>query len=95
MCVWLFCVWVFFCVRHFFIFTFVILLELDSLTMYMVEEKLIGGKEYSFQLEAWNPNSNVTTLSYNFLINIPPFGGKCTIQPDSGKYQKELLVVVY
>ena len=58
--------------------------DIDSLTLYMNQGALMGGKEYYFLLEAWNPNSHVTFLRYEFLVNLPPFGGECTIVPDTG-----------
>ena len=59
-------------------------LELDSKTMYLKQGGLTGGKEYYFLLEAWNPNSRLAEYKYEFLVNLPPFGGSCGIEPETG-----------
>ena len=53
--------------------------------MYLKQGGLLGAKEYYFLLEAWNPNSELATLRYEFLVNLPPFGGSCGITPNEGK----------
>ena len=68
-------------------YRYVALVEIDSKTMYLRQESLVGGKDYYFLLEAWNPNSHVASYRYEFLVNKPPFGGECGIEPNEGMHK--------
>ena len=57
----------------------------------MNKKSLVAGKTYYFLIEAWNINSEVTVLRYDFIVNLPPYGGECNILPDTGNKYKYIM----
>ncbi len=40
---------------------------------------------YSLTAEAWVPGSLRGKAEIEFLVNLPPYGGDCSVTPKSGK----------
>ncbi len=47
-------------------------------------KKVEGGLHHIMVVKATTPGSQIGQASHNFLVNLPPFGGSCTVSPFEG-----------
>ena len=43
--------------------------------------------KHMLEVTAFTPGSKPGTAQYIFLVNLPPFGGTCSVSPFKGKLQ--------
>ncbi len=47
---------------------------------------LNGGQQYTITVNGSTPGSHIGTTDKIFLMNRPPYGGKCDVTPKEGKF---------
>ena len=48
-------------------------------------KQLIGGRVYRLRVDGKLYGFSDTFTEYEFITNLPPYGGNCTIDPNEGK----------
>ena len=59
--------------------------------LHILPHALALGTTHILELTVWTPFSTNTTISEEFLVNKPPYGGNCNVDPTEGKSAEDII----
>ena len=58
--------------------------DISSSNITIKKKSMVGGFFYNIYVTAWTPGSKKSNSSFLFLVNVPPSGGICDVDPKTG-----------